>query len=129
MKQLIYTVVLLIHFIQWEIPYGSKDEFGYQTNNEIKNRYIFEFTVLSVYKNDELKKDNLSNENTLVSDIYKTLILKKFKIDLFDSEPILFDDWKEEDLYRTIIFFEYSKELDDICKKIDSEVFDYFSIL
>lgn len=113
----------------WEIPYGSKDEFGYQSVNEIKNRYNFDFTILSVYKDGELKKDSLSNDITLTSEVYKTLILKKFKINLYDSEYVLFEDWNEDELYRLIIFDEYSKEWNEICKKIDSDVFDYYSIL
>jgi hypothetical protein len=113
----------------WEIPYSSKEEFGYQSVSDIKNRYKFDFTILSVYKNGNLQKDSLSNDITLTSDIYKTIILKKYKINLFDTDYVLFEDWKEDDLYKLIIFDEYSKEWDEICKKIDLEVFNYFNIL
>lgn len=113
----------------WEIPYSNRDEFGYQSVNEIKNRYNIDFTILSVYKNNSLKTDSLSNDVSLSSDIYKTLLLKKYNINLYDTEYVMFNSLSEKDLYNLIIFYEYSKEWEAICKKIDPEVFEYFSIL
>jgi hypothetical protein len=115
----------------WEIPFRSKEEFGYQSVSDIKNRYKFNFTILTVYKNGTVQKDSLSNDNTLTSIAYKTIMLKKHKINLFDinTSHISFEELSEDKLYETIIFNEYMEEWEEICKKINSEVFDYFNIL
>lgn len=114
----------------WEIPYGTKEEFGYQSNQEIKDRYIFNFTILSIYKDNQLLKNVLSNDLDLESDLYKTLLLKKYKINLFENDYIPFEDSPETDLYNLIVFLNdnYYKEWEQICKNIDSEVFEYFNI-
>lgn len=111
----------------WDIPYGIRDEFAYQTVNEIKNRYNFNFTILSVYKNGSLQKDSLSDDVSLNSILYKTLLLNKYKINLYDKSDT-FDFLSEKDLYSMIILSEYDKEWEKECKNIDPLIFEYFNL-
>jgi len=105
------------------------EEFNKLTGITFYNTYYLSYTAneLNITNNLKSQIDTLVFPTNIELIIYKELLFRKYKITMFSTFSAL-PMYSENDLYECIINIIYDKEWISVCKKIDLEVFEYYTI-